>query len=135
MERTPGQLDRYSKPLARFIVQRRQRHQVRLIIWVEGDLLLWLREETYQRLKEFRRDQEQETESAPTDEMDLARDATAPFSTGSNGIVTVSSGITSNVETHHLLAGEVTQRSVSSGISNAPLTTSLLLTKLCQWMT
>lgn len=37
------------------------------------DMLLQLREETYEKVREFRRDQEQEAEPAPADEMDLAR--------------------------------------------------------------
>src|SRR5229473_6074646 len=36
-------------------------------------MLIGLRDETYQRVKEFRSDPEQETESAPADEMDVAR--------------------------------------------------------------
>ena len=36
-------------------------------------MLLRLQEETYRRVREFRRDQEQESESGPADEMDSAR--------------------------------------------------------------
>jgi len=36
-------------------------------------MLLRLRDETYEKVREFRRDQEQEAEPAPADEMDLAR--------------------------------------------------------------
>jgi DnaK suppressor protein len=37
------------------------------------EMLVRLRDETYQRVREFRRDQEQEAEPAPADEMDAAR--------------------------------------------------------------
>ncbi len=37
------------------------------------EMLLRLRDETYEKVREFRRDQEQETEPVPADEMDLAR--------------------------------------------------------------
>lgn len=37
------------------------------------EMLLRLRDETYAKVKEFRRDQEQEAEPSPADEMDLAR--------------------------------------------------------------
>jgi RNA polymerase-binding transcription factor len=37
------------------------------------DMLLQLRGETYEKIREFRRDQEQEAEPAPADEMDFAR--------------------------------------------------------------
>ena len=37
------------------------------------EMLLRLQEETYAKVKEFRRDQEQEVETSPADEMDLAR--------------------------------------------------------------
>jgi DnaK suppressor protein len=44
------------------------------------EMLLRLQDETYQRVREFRRDQEQESESGPADEMDSAR-ATAEVET------------------------------------------------------
>lgn len=37
------------------------------------EMLLQLQDETYRRVREFRRDQEQESESGPADEMDSAR--------------------------------------------------------------
>jgi len=37
------------------------------------EMLLRLRDETFEKVKEFRRDQEQEAEPSPADEMDLAR--------------------------------------------------------------
>jgi RNA polymerase-binding transcription factor len=43
-------------------------------------MLLQLQDETYRRVREFRRDQEQESESGPADEMDSAR-ATAEVET------------------------------------------------------
>jgi DnaK suppressor protein len=38
-----------------------------------GDMLIWLRDETYGRIKELRGDQEQESEPPPADELDQAR--------------------------------------------------------------
>ena len=37
------------------------------------EMLLRLRDETYEKVREFRRDQEQEAEPSPADELDLAR--------------------------------------------------------------